>query len=67
MDWDQIESKWAVMARRIRADVRCGTTDDGVLVLRRVSKDQVSKKVVVTPGVSVTTDITQKREPMSTR
>ncbi|MES2142964.1 MAG: hypothetical protein V4516_01075 [Pseudomonadota bacterium] len=22
MDWDQIESKWAAMARRVRADVQ---------------------------------------------
>jgi hypothetical protein len=67
MDWNQIETKWAVMARRIRADVRCGTTDDGTLVLRRVGKDESGARVVVTQTVSVTADITQKREPMSTR
>ncbi len=67
MDWNQIETKWAVMARRIRADVRCGKMDESILMLRRVGKDGANARVVVTQTVSVTANVTQKREPMSTR
>lgn len=67
MDWDQIEIKWAVMARRIRADVQCGKADDSVLALRHLGKTEGSAGVVVKQSVAASTAITQKREPVSTR
>lgn len=67
MDWDQIEIKWAVMARRIRADVQCGKADDSVLALRHLGKTEGSAGVVVKQSVAASTVITQKREPVSIR
>lgn len=67
MDWDQIEKKWAVMARRIRADVQCGKADDSVLTLRPLGKTEGSADVVAKHSVAASTAITQKREPVSTR
>lgn len=67
MNWDQIEIKWAVMARRIRADVQCGKADDSVLALSHLDKTERSAGVVVKQSVAASTAITQKREPVSTR
>ncbi|WP_223427176.1 hypothetical protein [Tateyamaria pelophila] len=64
MDWDQIEIKWAVMARRIRADVLCGKADDSVPALRHLGKTEGSAGVVVKQSVAASTAITQKREPV---
>ena len=66
MDWKQIESNWAAMAQRIRADVQCGKTADGVALQRRIIKVEVGKSVVAKQVVSVNTEIAAKRKQVST-
>lgn len=72
MDWKQIESNWAVMARRIRADVHCGKIDDSVVLHRRAGKSETAESVVAQQVVAqqiaaVRPEIAQKRNPVSTR
>lgn len=66
MDWKQIETKWAAMARRCRADVNCGKVDDDVVVLRRVNKTEVSKHVTVQQIATEGIEVPQERDPAST-
>jgi len=67
MDWKQIETNWAVMARRIRADVHCGKIDDGEVLHRRTGKCEAAEIVVAQQVVAVSIESTQKRNPASTR
>ena len=46
MDWNQIEIKWAVMARRIRADVQCGKADDAISRAAHRARLRGAKRVV---------------------
>jgi len=64
MDWNQIETKWAVMARRIRADVPCGKPDEGLVALRLGDKVDVPKRIVIKGAVAVNIKITQTRSPV---
>ncbi len=66
MDWNQIETKWAVMARRIRADVQCGKTDESMIMRRRRAKDDVARKIVAKENAAASTEGAQKRNPAST-
>ncbi len=61
MDWTQIETKWAVMARRIRADVPCGKAEDNMVVRRLGGKDDMPKRIIIKGGVAVSVEITQTR------
>lgn len=67
MDWDQIETKWAAMARRIRADVHCEKTDGGVILQRRAGKVEAAKSVVTKEIAAASTENTRKRSPVSAR
>ncbi len=40
MDWNQIETKWSAMARRIRADVQCGVPDDILLKPAKLTDEE---------------------------
>ncbi len=66
MDWNQIETKWAVMARRIRADVKCGKTDETVIPRRRGRTDDAGRSIVVKEIVAGSAADVQKRDPVST-
>ncbi|MFN7051640.1 MAG: hypothetical protein ACK4NH_05950 [Gemmobacter sp.] len=39
MDWDQIENKWAVMTRRVRADWATGSADSTTLIAEQIITD----------------------------
>jgi hypothetical protein len=67
MDWDQIESKWTAMARRIRADVQCGKIGDGVDLHRRAGSGEAAKTVVAKQISSPRAEITRERSLVSTR
>lgn len=47
MDWDQIESKWVAMTRRVRADLPFAQSDAKVKVLRRTIRGEGSAPIVV--------------------
>jgi hypothetical protein len=66
MDWKQIETNWAAMARRCRADVNCGKVDDDVVVLRRLNKTESSKIVGGKQIVTESIETPQERDPVST-
>lgn len=66
MEWKQIETKWVAMARRIRADAQCGKVDDGVVILRRVSKTEVARNAAVSQIAGTDDAAPQKRDPVST-
>ncbi len=66
MEWKQIETKWAAMARRIRADAQCGIVDDSVVILRRVSKAEVARNAGVSQIAGTGNTAPQKRDPVST-
>ena len=63
MDWNQIETKWSAMARRIRADAPCGPTKGTTLSPDQVSQRAASKGVVVNQGVAALTNIPENRKP----
>lgn len=66
MDWKQIETKWAEMARRCRADVNCGKVDDDVVVPRRVNKTEAAKNVAFKQTATADIEAPQKCDPVST-
>ena len=57
MDWNQIETKWSAMARRIRADAPCGPTQETTLSPDQVGQRAATKGVVVNQGVAARTGI----------
>ena len=65
MDWNQIETKWAVMARRIRADVQCGKTDEAVVLRRTVQADDAGGRVTLKETTTLTIDVSQPSAPAS--
>ena len=67
MDWKQIETNWALMARRIRADAQCGVTDDGVVLQRRRVKGEAPKGAAAKKITAMSTESAQKRDPVSPR
>ena len=66
MNWEQIEAKWAVMARRVRADVPCGRTQDTILLQDRADAREAAIKVISRQGVSANIQITQKSKTETT-
>ena len=66
MNWEQIEAKWAVMARRVRADVPCGRTQDTILLQDRADAREAAIKVISRQGVSASIQITQKNKTETT-
>lgn len=42
MDWDQIENKWAVMTRRVRADWATGSADGTTLMTEQVITEDLT-------------------------
>ena len=62
MNWEQIEAKWAVMARRVRADVPCGRTQDTILLQDRADAREAAINVISRQGVSASIQITQKNK-----
>lgn len=66
MDWKQIETNWAAMTRRCRADVNCGKVDDDVVVLRRLNKTEPPKIVGGKQIVTASIEAPQERDPVST-
>lgn len=67
MDWKQIETQWAIMARRIRADVHCGLMDDGEVLQRPTVKGEATKGVAAKKIAAMSAESAQKRDPASTR
>lgn len=66
MDWKQIETKWAEMARRIRADVDCGMPDGSAALRRRSDKHEIVERTRADQIVVVATEVPQDRDPAST-
>ena len=66
MNWEQIEAKWAVMARRVRADVPCGRTQDTILLQDRADAREAAINVISRQGVSASIQITQKTKTETT-
>lgn len=64
MDWNQIETKWAVMARRIRADVPMERTQDRIAA-RRLSGNEDMRASMANEAVVGKIEITRKRNPVS--
>ncbi len=67
MDWKQIETKWAEMARRIRADAQCGERIANVNSERLAGKSEATKNVVAKQISAVSVEIRQKHHTVSTR
>ncbi|MGV8951451.1 MAG: hypothetical protein ACOH2M_10145 [Cypionkella sp.] len=66
MNWEQIEAKWAVMARRVRADVPCGRKQDTTLLQDRADAREAAINVISRQGVSSSIEITQKSKTETT-
>lgn len=66
MNWEQIETKWAAMARRICADVPCGRTEDNILLQDRADARQAVINVISRQSVAASIQITQKSENETT-
>ena len=62
MDWNQIETKWSAMARRIRADAPCGHIQESTLSHDRVGQRTSAKEVVANHGVVALTSILEIRK-----
>jgi hypothetical protein len=67
MDWKQIETKWAEMARRVCADARCGESIDSAGSEFLASKGETPKNVVAKQNPAVNDKISQKRQRVLTR
>jgi len=66
MEWKLIETKWAAMTRRIRADAPFHASDDGLIATRSSRKTDVGAGPEVNEIVAVGTEAMQKRNPVST-
>ncbi len=66
MDWKQIETKWAAMARRISADAACGEINDSAPLERRAGKDEATRNVIAKQIDVVRSEATKKRDTVST-
>jgi hypothetical protein len=57
MNWDQIESKWAAMTRRVRADWPTNRPDAMVKVARRIPRPEVKSAILAerSAGTLITT------------
>jgi hypothetical protein len=66
MNWTDIQSEWAMMAQRIRADVPCGAAAEGMAAIRLVGSDDPIRTIVGKEAATGNIEITQKRSPLST-
>ncbi len=66
MDWKQIETKWAAMAQRCRADVNCRKVEYDVVVLRRADKTEEAMNVGIKQIATAGIEAPQKCDPVST-
>ena len=66
MEWKLIETKWAAMARRIRADAPFVASDDGPVAIRSSRRADSGPGAVVTGIAAPGTETVQKRNPVST-
>jgi hypothetical protein len=57
MDWDQIESKWAAMTRRVRGDLSINKADVKGPTLRRAATSEVKAVVGADQQTSATNDL----------
>lgn len=64
MDWDQIESKWAAMTRRVRGDLPINKLDATGKMPRRVAKADATISIGADRQVSVISD---QQSTMSTQ
>jgi hypothetical protein len=56
MDWDQIESKWAAMTRRVRGDLSINNVDATGNMQRRVAKADAKTGISTDRQTSVGSD-----------
>lgn len=56
MDWDQIESKWAAMTRRVRGDLSSKNVDATGKMQRRVAKIDAHTDLETDRPVAVAAD-----------
>lgn len=63
MDWKEIETKWAEMARRIRADAVCGETIGRAASDYHAAKREPTRTIVAKPLKVVGTEL--PREPVT--
>lgn len=66
MNWEQIEAKWAVMARRVRADVPCGRTQDTILLQDRTDVREAAIGGISRHDVAASIEITQNNKTETT-
>ncbi len=64
MDWDQIESKWAAMTRRVRGDLTFTTPDASGRMPRQMAKADAASGLSVEQQANVNGD---QRAAMSTQ
>ena len=62
MDWNQIETKWSAMARRIRADAPCGPTQEIALLPDKLGQRAIPKAIVANQGVAALTSVVEIRK-----
>lgn len=68
MDWNQIETKWAEMARRIRADAQCGENINRAGPEFHAANVETIRTVAAAKKVAmVSAEITKERIAVSTR
>ena len=56
MDWDQIESKWAAMTRRVRGDLSLSKAESNAISGRRIAKSEIKVVGVADIPASVPAD-----------
>ena len=56
MDWDQIESKWAAMTRRVRGDLSLSKAEANAISGRRIAKSEIKVVGVAEIPASVPAD-----------
>ena len=56
MDWDQIESKWAAMTRRVRGDLSLSKAEANASSVRRIAKSEIKMGNVADIPASVPAD-----------
>lgn len=60
MDWDQIESKWVAMTRRVRSDLPVGRVDLVTMSRRRVTPVDAKGPAVLDKRASVVNSATSQ-------
>ena len=60
MNWDQIESKWAAMTRRVRADWPSNRPDAIAKSVRGTPEPEVTASILADRKTGVVTGVSQK-------